>query len=134
DSILLVIDDSMSLYKATSLISIINQSQTGGTLDPHFLKVMQKAIQINKETNGIFDVTVAPLVEAWGFAAKKIKKYPDSLAIAKILPLIGMNNSKLEGNYLKKLKPDVKVDFNAIAQGYTVDVLADYFLSKGIKN
>lgn len=134
DSILMVIDNSMSLYKSNSLISTINESTQGGELDFHFLQVMKKAIQINKETDGIFDVTVAPLVKAWGFSSEKIKKLPDSSQIAEILPFVGMENIQLNGNHLKKLKPEVKIDLNGIAQGYTVDVIANFLLANGIKN
>ncbi|TCK82657.1 FAD:protein FMN transferase [Albibacterium bauzanense] len=134
DSILLVIDNSMSLYKSNSLISTINESAQGGELDFHFLQVIKKAFQINKETDGIFDVTVAPLVAAWGFSSEKIRKLPDSNQIAQILPFVGMENIELNGNYLKKLKPEVKIDLNGIAQGYTVDVIADFLTQNGIKN
>lgn len=134
DSILLVIDDSMSLYKPNSLISKINDSPLGGELDSHFLNVMQKSIEINQETNGLFDVTVAPLVAAWGFSAEKVENFPDSVKISQILPFIGMQNIHLDGNNLEKLNSNVKIDLNGIAQGYTVDVLADYFLNKGIRN
>jgi len=134
DSILSVIDTSMSLYNPHSLISEINQSPIGGFLDPHFLKVMQKSIQVNKETDGLFDVTVAPLVSVWGFSTEKIKELPDSNLISNILPMVGMQNIRLKGNYLEKLKAGVKIDLNGIAPGYTVEVLADYFISKGVKN
>jgi len=134
DSILLVIDNSMSLYKTNSLISTINESTQGGELDVHFLQVIKKAFQINKETGGIFDVTVEPLVAAWGFSSEKIKEFPDSNRIAQILLFVGMENIQLNGSYLKKLKPEVKIDLNGIAQGYTVDVIADFLIANGIKN
>lgn len=134
DSILLVIDDSMSLYKRNSLISNINESTQGGELDFHFLQVMKKAFQINEETDGIFDVTVAPLVAAWGFSSEKIKRLPDSSQITQILPFVGMENIQLNGSYLRKLKPEVKIDLNGIAQGYTVDLIADFLMANGIKN
>lgn len=134
DSILLMIDDSMSLYKRNSLISNINESTQGGELDFHFLQVMKKAFQINEETDGIFDVTVAPLVAAWGFSSEKIKRLPDSSQITQILPFVGMENIQLNGSYLRKLKPEVKIDLNGIAQGYTVDLIADFLMANGIKN
>ena len=105
DSILSVIDTSMSLYNQHSLINKINQSAEGGHLDAHFSKVLLRAVQISKETNGLFDITVAPLMSVWGFASEKVNKFPDSAQIARILNLVGMENIHLEGNYLKKLKP-----------------------------
>ena len=134
DSILEVIDNSMSLYKENSLISKINRSPEGGKLDSHFLAVMQKAMEINKETIGIFDVTVAPLVAAWGFSYEKQKALPDSNQIAAIMPYIGMSFIELEGDYLRKFKPEIKVDLNGIAQGYTVDLISEFLLKRGIEN
>lgn len=134
DSILLLVDKSMSLYKDNSLISKINRSKKGGMVDPLFLKVMQKAIAINKDTEGIFDITVAPLVAAWGFSYEKPKTLPDSTGIAAIMPFVGMKFIQLERGYLRKLKPEVKIDLNGIAQGYTVDLISDFLLKQGIEN
>lgn len=134
DSILLVIDESMSLYKPNSLISKINDSPSGGEIDSHFLKVMQRSIEINKETAGVFDVTVGPLVAAWGFSSEKVESLPDSAKISQLMPSVGMEKIQLIGNALKKINPKVKIDLNGIAQGYTVDVLADFFSDRGIKS
>jgi len=134
DSILLLVDNSMSLYKESSLISEINRSREGGVLDPHFLVVMKKAIEINEHTNGIFDVTVGPLVAAWGFSHKKPGALPNSTTIAAIMPFVGMEFIQLQNGYLKKLKPEIKIDLNGIAQGYTVDLISDFLLEQGIEN
>jgi thiamine biosynthesis lipoprotein len=74
DSILLKIDSSMSLYKSYSLISQFNQAEQGILLDAHFATVMRKSFEIYKDTQGKFDVTVAPLVQAWGFGPKPVGK------------------------------------------------------------
>jgi thiamine biosynthesis lipoprotein len=78
-------------------------------------------------------VTVAPLVNSWGFGPTK-KTDLDNKRIDSLLELVGYKMLKLEGNKIIKLKPEIKLDFNAIAQGYTVDVLAKYLESKGIDN
>jgi len=134
DSILGKIDSSMSLYKPYSQINKFNASSKGLTLDPDFLKVMKRSFQIAQSTDGKFDVTVKPLVQVWGFGAKTIRDFPDSAAIANILPCIGMHNLRLEGSFLHKSKPCVQVDLNGIAQGYSVDVVADYLQHKGVKS
>jgi thiamine biosynthesis lipoprotein len=133
DSILSVIDSSMSLYKPYSLINRFNAADEGLMLDPHFARVMRKSFVIYKDTQGKFDVTVEPLVQAWGFGAKPITKFPDSAEVKKLLGCVGMHNLSLNGNYLKKNSPCIKVDLNGIAQGYSVDVVADYLIHKGIK-
>ena len=132
DSILIVIDSSMSLYKSYSLINKFNASKDGIILDPHFTKVIIKSFEVYKATKGKFDITVEPLVQAWGFGAKPIDKFPDSGQVKELLECVGMNNLSLKGNFLKKKKQCINVDLNGIAQGYSVDVVADYLIKKGI--
>ncbi len=133
DSIIGVIDQSMSLYKPNSIINKFNESTSGLLVDFHFMEVYKRAMAIFKDTQGKFDVTVAPLVQAWGFGPKKIEKFPDDETIQKTLDCIGMD--KLVSRYLTIIKenPCVQIDFNGIAQGYTVDVIAKYLLSHKIK-
>jgi len=134
DSILDQIDSSLSLYKPYSLINKFNKSATGIIPDIHFKKVVNKAIWMFHDTDGLFDITVEPLTSAWGFGPNKIKEIPDSAAIRELLPCV---NSKLlywDKNMLKKKRDCVKLDPNGIAQGYSVDVLAAFFESRGIKN
>lgn len=133
DSILSVIDSSMSLYKPYSVICQFNASSKGIKIDQHFAKVVVKSFEIYKQTEGRFDITVEPLVEIWGFGAKRVKAFPDSMAIKQILKCVGTNFLSLRGNYLKKQKPCIKVDLNGIAQGYSVDVVADYMERKKIQ-
>jgi len=132
DSILAVIDASMSLYKPNTLINRFNAAAQGLKLDPHLLKVIKKSFAIYKDTQGKFDATVEPLVQAWGFGAKPIREFPDSAAIKAILPCVGMNKIHLIGDSLYKDKPCLQIDLNGIAQGYSVDVVADYLLAKGV--
>ncbi len=132
DSILLSIDSSMSLYKPHSLINRFNASGEGLVLDAHFTAVMKRAFEIYKDTKGNFDVTVAPLVQAWGFGPKSVTFFPDSLAIKSLLRNVGMDGLELRGNFLKKNKPGIQVDLNGIAQGYSVDVVAGFLSQKGI--
>ncbi|WP_316841727.1 FAD:protein FMN transferase [Pedobacter gandavensis] len=134
DSILLKIDSSMSLYKSYSQITQFNRSKKGMYIDDHFAAVIRKSFEVYRETNGKFDVTVAPLVQAWGFGPKPVTSFPDSVKIKQLLQNVGMNHLSLKGNYLKKDKPVITVDLNGIAQGYSVDVVADYLLKKGIKS
>lgn len=132
DSILMVIDSSMSLYKPYSLINRFNETRDGLDIDSHFAAVMRNSFQVYKATMGKFDVTVAPLVQAWGFGPKPIISFPDSMSVSTLLKCVGMNNLRLKGNRLTKTKPCIKIDLNGIAQGYSVDVVADYLIKKGI--
>jgi len=129
DSLIQVIDQSMSLYKPGSLINKFNESTSGMLVDFHFMEVYQRADAIFKDTQGKFDVTVAPLVQLWGFGPKKIERLPDSAAIKNALLGVGMEKIKWHRRTLSKENPAVSIDLNGIAQGYTVDVISRYLRS-----
>ena len=133
DSIFRKIDSSLSTYIPVSIISRINKNDTGVLLDDHFVEVFNKAMAVSKKTNGLFDVTVAPIVNAWGFGFTK-KAQVDSTVIDSLLGFIGYDLVRLEGRKLVKEKPQIMLDFNAIAPGYTVDLLATYLESNGLTN
>ncbi|MGO3109063.1 FAD:protein FMN transferase [Sphingobacterium sp. JB170] len=135
DSILAKIDDSMSLYKESSIISKFNGTAQGMvTMDAHMQKVIKRSFAISKESRGIFDITVQPLVSLWGFGPKRVTKMPSQPTIDSVLQYVGMEKLALHGNTLKKKTPGIRIDLNGIAQGYTVDVLADFLASNNIKN
>jgi thiamine biosynthesis lipoprotein len=134
DSILDKIDSSLSLYKSYSLINQFNNSKHGLLADEHFIKVVKKAQQVHKKTNGRFDITVYPLTVAWGFGAQKKDSMPDDVMIRNMLPCVNSGLLYWKANKLMKKKPCVKIDANGIAQGYSVDVIADFFEQTGIQN
>ncbi len=134
DSILNKIDSSLSLYKSYSLINQFNHSKNGMIVDFHFTKVVKKAIEIYHQTNGLFDITVEPLTSLWGFGPAKATTIPDSVTIKNILPCVNSGLLYWKGKKLMKKKPCVQLDANGIAQGYSVDVLAEFFERQGIKN
>ena len=133
DSIFRVIDLSMSTYLPSSLISRINQHDTSIMVDQHFIKVFNKARDVSVKTSGSFDITVGPLINAWGFGFSK-KENVDSSMIDSLLLNVGYSLVQLVNNKLIKKKPGVMLDFNAIAQGYTVDVLAAFLEQKNIRD
>jgi thiamine biosynthesis lipoprotein len=134
DLMLMKLDSSLSLYKPYSRINQFNNSTKGVSLDKHLLAVIKKSIATYKETNGLFDITVYPLIEAWGFGVKKTTGIPDSLTVCSLRNCVSTNLIELKGNYLHKKKPHIKIDLNGIAQGYSVDVLAALLEQYGIKN
>jgi thiamine biosynthesis lipoprotein len=135
DSILKVIDLSMSIYNPLSTISQFNKQKTSIVkLDRHFQKVVEASFYYHQITKGIFDITVAPLVQLWGFGTTQIKHFPDSNKITSTLSSVGMNKLIWEAPYLKKSRPNISIDVNGIAQGYSVDVLAEFLENKGVKN
>lgn len=126
DSLLSVIDSSLSIYKSYSLISRFNQAESSINMDDHMTRVIDKSIETYRQTEGIFDITVQPLVQAWGFGPKKIDKLPDSATIRSLKQCVDSRFLSVNGHTLSKTKPCVKIDVNGIAQGYSVDVLAAF--------
>jgi len=134
DQKLMQLDSSLSLYKSYSKINQFNDSEKGIVLDDHLLTVIKKSLMVNKDTDGLFDITVYPLVEAWGFGKTKTKNIPDSAVIFSIRNCVNSKLIELKGNFLSKKKPCVKIDLDGIAQGYSVDVLADLLEKNNIKD
>ena len=134
DSIFNSIDSSLSIYKPYSLISRFNEAGDEVVMDKHLKTVVERSLQIYKQTNGISDITVYPLVRAWGFGTKKVSSIPDSATILSILPCVGTDKIYIAGNRLVKKNPCVKIDVNGIGQGYTVDVIAHFLERNNIQN
>ncbi|MCX6213015.1 FAD:protein FMN transferase [Spirosoma sp.] len=134
DSIFSRLDQSLSIYSPTSLISRFNQSATGVETDMHLRQVVQKSLAIFNETAGVFDITVHPLVNAWGFGTEKVTTLPDSATIKSLLACVGSEKLRLNQNWLRKTVPCTRIDVNGIAQGYSVDVIANYLEKHGIRN
>ncbi|WP_153797041.1 FAD:protein FMN transferase [Foetidibacter luteolus] len=134
DSLLNSIDSSLSIYKPYSLISLFNQSEKGLKINEHFVNVVNKSLETFTATKGLFDITIAPLVYAWGFGARKNNALPDSAAVASLRQCVNSNFLHLQGNFLGKDKPCVQVDVNGIAQGYSVDVVAAFLEAHNIYN
>ena len=135
DSILEVIDLSMSTYRPDSAISKINQGDTMVVVDEHFRKVFEASQQIWQESEGLFDPTVGVLVNAWGFGKQKISEadLPTDKKIDSLRKYVGFDKVALTGkNLIKKRYTEILFDFNAIAQGYTSDVVANYLSARGI--
>lgn len=132
DSILGRIDHSMSIYNDSSIISLLN-SNISDSIDDMLKEVIVSSFEIYHQTDGAFDITVGPVVRAIGFGKDKTQGI-DSAKVKQLLPLIGMNKIHLDGNTLKKDDSRIQIDVNAIAQGYTVDVIGKYLESNGIKH
>lgn len=134
DSLLDAVDSSLSIYKGYSLINRFNLSPRGVEAD-HFMRdVVQHSLSLYRETYGLFDITVLPLVEAWGFGAGKPAMKADSATINAILPCVGSDKILLKGDSLIKTSACTRIDVNGIAQGYSVDLLAEYLLAHGVQN
>ncbi len=124
------IDNSLSIYNDSSVISAINSNRSDLT-DTLFREVFRASAQVSAESGGLFDITIGPLVKSWGFGPDAMKRFDESM-LDSLLALVGMDKVRLEGDRIIKADPDMFIDVNAIAQGYTVDLVADLIARKGI--
>ena len=131
DMILTTIDNSISLWNPNSNLNEINNNQRN-TLDNILLENFMAAEKISKLTDGAFDISLGALIEAHGFAAKERKKLSDA-EIDSMMLYVGYEKLRLEGNKLIKQYPQTRIDFNAIAQGYTTDKISQYLIRNNIK-
>ena len=126
------IDYSLSPFNEKSIITAVNNNKNVDVNDD-FIKVFTLAKEVNKETSGAFDITVAPLVNVWGFGFKN-GKFPTDEEIDSIKSFVGFDKVRLEGRKVVKDDPRIMLDCSAIAKGYAVDKVADMLRGKGIKN
>lgn len=132
DSLFYVINKSMSTYQVNSDISKLNRNESN-EIDEHFIKVFEASKVIYEETNGAFDPTIGAVVNAWDFGPEgKIIKL-DRQKINSLMESVGLNRVYRTDNTIKKPKGTF-IDFNAIAKGYAVDVIADFLNSKNVQN
>jgi thiamine biosynthesis lipoprotein len=124
-------DASVSTYQSTSLISKINHNEKYGRTDDYFNACFLRAKEIWSLTDGAFDPTVYPLVNAWGFGPEKKDKL-EQVKIDSLLAFVGFDKITLTRGKVSKSDPRVSLDFNAFAQGYSVDLVSELLLSKGI--
>lgn len=133
DSILFAIDRSLSAWNQYSTLSRVNKGEIDSVNDPLFTAVVRRGLVISAETDGYFDMTIAPLVDAWGFGADG-RESLDSSRVDTLLLQTGYRRLILQpsGRILKA--SGMRIDVNAIAQGYSVDVIAEWFNKRGVSD
>ena len=133
DSILNQFDNSLSTYKNGSEIIRFNQSDSLTFELPFFYPVLKKSLEIHQASEGAFDPTVYPLIAAWGFGPQKTD-FPDTARINQIIAYVGFDLISFNDKTVKKATDSVSLDFNAIAQGYSIDVIHDFLEKEGVEN
>lgn len=134
DSVFKAVNQSMSTYIPSSDISRINSGDTTVIVDHMFKDVFELSQKVYKSTNGYFDPTVGPLVNAWGFGPGK-QLTLDSTKVDSLLRYVGFDKVSLTiDNQIKKASSEIFFDFNAIAKGYAIDRLGAMLNEKGVKN
>lgn len=133
DSIFECVNRSVSLWDSNSIISRINRNDSSVEVDHIFTEIYKISLSVSEKTHGALDVTVGPLVETWGFGPQD-SAVLNTRIVDSLMDYIGYKKIRLEGSRLVKDNPSVRIDFNAIAQGYTVDLVSSFLDSKGIDN
>ncbi|MDE7150440.1 MAG: FAD:protein FMN transferase [Bacteroidales bacterium] len=132
DSLLRTFDLRFSLWEDSSLLCRVNRNEDP-ELDAMFIDLFEKSAAVSAWTDGAFDITVAPLVKAYGFAKEAVRGHRLSAGTRdSLLARVGYEKAAIHGNRLVKQHPDLQLDFNAIAQGYCADLVAGFLDSRGL--
>lgn len=126
------VDQSLSMFNPNSTISQINSGKSNET-DSLLRTIFHIAREVSQATDGAFDITVAPLVNAWGFGFKH-GALPDSLQVDSLRQLIGWNRISLKDNKFFREDPRMIIDLSAVAKGFGSDCVAQMFRKHGINN
>ncbi len=133
DSLLKAFDQSVSLWVPESIISRVNKDDTLVVIDETFRYNFLLSKEVSAATGGAFDFTIAPLVTAWGFGLKKREQITTQL-IDSLKALVDYRKVSLEAGRVNKDDSRIKFDFNAVAQGYSVDLIGAMLESYGISS
>lgn len=133
DDILAEFDLTASMWIENSIISRINRNDEGAKTNPVFREIFEKSKMVYERSGGAFDPTIGPLVNAWGFGFTDRMKV-DQHVVDSLLPLVGFDKVYLSDLGVVKSDPRVQFDFNAVAQGYSVDLIGKFLEGEGIQN
>jgi thiamine biosynthesis lipoprotein len=130
EALLARFDSSLSIYNPASIISKINRNEAV-ELDSFFLGCFSLAQKVNEQTHGAFDISAEPLFQAWGFGSKKQAAPPTAQQVDALMKFCGMDKFRVEGNLMVKTDPRARLSANAVAKGYSVDMVAQFLEGKG---
>lgn len=129
-----LVEQSLSMFDKESLVSRINRGECD-SLNRMLTDVLRLSLLVNKTSGGMFDPTVAPLTDLWGFGRKgQITNTPAAESIDSALIRVGISKCRLDGNRLIKGHERMEFDFSAVAKGYGVDCVADMLRRNGVND
>lgn len=123
-------DDSLNPFKPTSIISKVNNNEEV-VLDSFFINVFNRSQEVSGVSDGLFDITVSPLINAWGFGFKNIDNVTAEM-VDSLKAIVGYDKIQVENGRVIKSDPRVQINTSAIAKGYSTDVIADLLESYGV--
>ena len=130
DSLLCGFSKSLSVYDSTSVISRLNRNETVEA-DDYFVRAFRRAKEVYDDSDGAFDISASPLFNAWGFGFTHREKITPQL-LDSLKTFVGMDKVRLEGRRLLKDDARITLNMNALAQGYSVDVVGEWLEAQGI--
>lgn len=135
DSVIALVNHSLSTYIPDSDISRINKGDSTVVVDSLFREVFELSAEVNRKTNGYFDPTIGVLRNAYGFGDVKALKKIDAQTLDSLMEYVGFSKVRLnEDGTIEKDKPQIYFDFNAVAKGSGIDFIGRYLNSKGVKD
>ena len=126
------VDGSLSMFNPNSTISRINRGETD-TLCTYLTEILPMAHSVSEATDGAFDITVAPLVNAWGFGFKS-GQLPTDAQVDSLRALVGYKSITFANGIISKENPGTVIDLSAIAKGFGTDQVANLLMEHGVKN
>ncbi len=123
---------AINAFDSTSIISQVNRNEEV-ELDSIFLMVYNKAQEVAEATDGILDVTCAPLINLWGFGFKHDMEISDE-ALEEAMQIVGYQKVHLEDGRIVKENPEIIFNFSALGDGCSCDLIADFFEGLGIED
>lgn len=133
DSIFKVVESTLSLWDENSVISRVNRNDSTVVLNQIFVDNFNYAMRAAELSEGYFDPTVGALVSAWGFHFKEGMAMTPEI-VDSIRLLVGYRKVRIEDGKVVKENPNITLDFNAVAQGYTTDMIGRFLASQGVDN
>ena len=125
-------DQSLNPFKENSIIGKVNNN-VPVTLDSLFINVFEKSLEVSQKTNGKFDITASPFINAWGFGFKDMDNVTQE-KIDSMKPFVGYNKIRLEDGVVVKDDPRVQINTSGISKGYSCDIVAHLLQDLGIEN
>jgi thiamine biosynthesis lipoprotein len=132
DSIITELNNTASIFNPNSLVARINRNETD-TLNPILKHLLEVSLQVCEETGGAFDFTVGALVNLWGFGKDTLKEVSHE-DVEKALETVGYTKITVVENRIAKANPETQLNFNAVAKGYCVDLVAAFLTDRGLNN
>ena len=125
-------DQSLNPFYENSIIGKVNNN-VPVTLDSLFINVFERSMEVSRKTNGKFDITASPFINAWGFGFKDMDNVTQE-KIDSMKPFVGYEKIRIEDGMIVKDDPRVQINTSAISKGYSCDVVAHLLQDLGIEN